>query len=364
VKIYYISERREKRNTAGAKAPADISAICKSLGYQEFMMPRFPSGKNKIYQKAWLFLEGTYNWVRLKNTIEDESVVIYQHPMYGNRLMEKMIPMIQRKKHAKFVAVIHDLESLRGGIVGVIQRSTKTNEIADNSLLKKFDAIICHNEHMRKYLIGQGFIPEKLFNLEIFDYLSKERRVQPENSETPSIAVAGNLAIGKCAYIYNIFEKGNNPGLTVHLYGINFQEDRANHNMIYHGSFKPEELPGKLEGRFGLVWDGNSVETCEGNTGEYLKFNNPHKTSLYLSSGMPVIVWSQAAISDFVKENGVGITVDSLVEIENKIRSISRDEYKDMCVRTDEVGKKLKNGFYFKKTLMNVLIDNKWSISE
>ena len=345
--IYYISEKRDKRNTAGAKAPSDISEICKKLGYNEFIMPRFPSGKNKFYQKAWLLFGGTYNWLRLMNTIEPGSIVIYQHPMYGNRLMEKMIPLIQKKKNVKFIVVIHDLESLRGGISGVIERSAKTNDIADNALLKKFDGVICHNEHMRRYLIGQGFDPDKIINLEIFDYLTDVERKQPEKGDIPSIAIAGNLAIGKCAYIYNIVSHDHNQELKINLYGINFQGDKATYRMIYHGSFKPEELPGKLVGDFGIVWDGNSAETCAGNTGEYLKYNNPHKTSLYLASGMPVIVWNQAAIADFVIENGVGFVVDSLDQIEDRIRAISCDDYRQMRERADSIGKKLRQGYYF-----------------
>ena len=104
-KRYFISEQRRKRNTAGSKAPADISAVCRSLGYEEFDMPCFPSGKNKLYQKAWLLLGGAYHWTRLKNVIEKDSIVLYQHPMYGNRLAEKMIPVIRKKKEAFFISL-------------------------------------------------------------------------------------------------------------------------------------------------------------------------------------------------------------------------------------------------------------------
>lgn len=355
MKVYYISEKREKRSTAGAKAPSDISAICKKAGYLEFGMPQFPSKKNKIYQKLWLLIGGFHNWTKLKNTIEKDSVIIYQHPMYGNRLMMKMIPMIKKAKHARFIAVVHDLESLRGGIAGVIQRSAKTNDIADNGLLKLFDAVICHNEHMRGYLIEQGVDPEKLINLEIFDYLSDEKMVSHEKGDEPSVAIAGNLSPGKCPYIYKIFDNENNPDLKVHLYGINYQEDQTEKKLIYHGSFKPEELPGKLTGDFGLVWDGESAETCAGNTGYYLRFNNPHKTSLYLSSGMPVIVWSQAAIADFVLEHGVGMTVDSLAELETKIKNLSADDYKKMCEKAVEIGCKLREGYFTSKALKKAL---------
>ena len=222
-------------------------------------------------------------------------------------------------------------------------------------LLKKFDAVICHNDHMRHYLLEQGFDSDKLFNLEIFDYLSDVSRVQPEKGRGPSIAIAGNLATGKSSYIYDIFAREKNKGLKVHLYGVMFDASRAHKNMLYHGSFKPEELPEKLEGDFGLVWDGNSAETCAGNTGEYLKYNNPHKTSLYLSSGMPVIVWSKSAIADFVLGNGVGISVDSLLELEEKISGMSNSEYSHMCEQVTIVAERLKAGYYFKTALENAI---------
>jgi hypothetical protein len=32
----------------------------------------------------------------------------------------------------------------------------------------------------------------------------------------------------------------------------------------------PEELIKNLQGRYGLVWDGDALDTCSGLTGEYL----------------------------------------------------------------------------------------------
>jgi hypothetical protein len=290
-------------------------------------------------------------WKKLEKIVEDGDTVIFQHPMYGNRVTKKMVVKIKSKVNCRFVAVVHDLESLRGGIAGLINKNTKTNQIADTDMLKTFDAVICHNEHMRQYMIKQGFEAKRLVNLEIFDYLSDVDRHQPAKGKKPSIAIAGNLAIGKCGYIYDICKEGHNQNLTVNLFGNNYESEKAVGNMIWHGSFKPEELPGHLVGDFGLIWDGISAETCAGNTGEYLKYNNPHKTSLYLSSGMPVIVWSKAAIADFVLENKVGITVDSLFTLEETIANISAEDYKAMCENTYMVSKKLHDGFYFKKAL-------------
>ncbi len=354
---YYINEERKKRNTAGAKAPRDISEICEKLGMKRFPMPQFPSDKGTVYQKIWLAIVCPFYWMKLWITVKKGDVVLYQHPMYGNRVAAFFIPIIQKRKDCKFIAVIHDLESLRKGIAGVIKRSQKTNEVADNQLLKEFDIIICHNEHMKQYLISQGFDAGKLVCLGVFDYLCDHTDRKTARGKDPSIAIAGNLAPGKCGYIYDILKQqdGENADLTLHLYGEYFDKSKASGNMIYHGSYPPEELPLHLEGDFGLVWDGTSAETCAGNTGEYLKYNDPHKTSLYLAGGMPVIVWDQAAIADFVSENGVGITVASLEGLDRVISDLTDEEYKHMCENVVEIGKKIRSGWYFQTALKKCL---------
>ena len=354
-KIVHFVHPQKKRNTAGSKAPEDVTQICNNLGIQGIEMPLFPKDKSKLIQKIWLLTAAVYAWQKAYRSISKNSVIIYQHPSYAMRVSLRFLRMLQDKKRCRTIAIVHDLESLRGGIAGVTKTSNKTNAIGDNEFLKSFNVIICHNSHMREYMIQQGFNAEKLVDLEIFDYLTDAEELYLTKGEKPSLAIAGNLAAGKCSYIYDIIKDGNNAGLTMNLYGINFQSEYANDNMIYHGSFSPEELPGELKGDFGLVWDGNSADTCAGNTGEYLRFNNPHKTSLYLAAGMPVIVWKQAAIADFVIKNGVGIAVDGLSNIEETIGSVTADEYIEMCKKAREIGLHLRGGYYTKKAIETAL---------
>lgn len=135
-KIYYIDLDREKRNTAGAKAPDDIAELCRRGGYHRISMPLYPRDKSKLIQKIWLLTVCTCNWWRIMHCVEEDSIIIYQHPQYGVRIAEKMIPMVQRKRNCKFVTVVHDLESLRGGIEGVIKNNSRTNKLADSILLR------------------------------------------------------------------------------------------------------------------------------------------------------------------------------------------------------------------------------------
>ena len=119
---YYIDIGRKKRNTAGAKAPRDISEICRQRGMHRFRMPMLPTECCKLYQKLWILIVGTYYWWKLEHMVSEGDIVIYQHPMYGNRVAERYIPHIQKRKKVQFIAVIHDLESLRKGIDGVIPK--------------------------------------------------------------------------------------------------------------------------------------------------------------------------------------------------------------------------------------------------
>lgn len=117
-------------------------------------------------------------------------------------------------------------------------------------------------------------------------------------------------------------------------------------NIEYHGSFPVDEIPMMLDRGFGLVWDGDSIYGCQGQSGQYLRYNNPHKLSLYLSSGLPVVIWREAAEAKFVEENGVGILVDDLRDLQMIISRLSAEEWNDFIRNVRNVSKKLCNGFY------------------
>ena len=67
---------------------------------------------------------------------------------------------------------------------------------------------------------------------------------------------------------------------------------------------------------------------------------------MYLSAGMPVIVWKQAAIADFVLETGVGIAVDDLYSLDEVIGSITKEEYSRYAENAKKVADRLRSGYY------------------
>lgn len=81
------------------------------------------------------------------------------------------------------------------------------------------------------------------------------------------------------------------------------------------------------------------VFTCNGGFDEYLKYNNPHKFSLYLAARVSVIVWSQSTLANFVRGNEIGLCRDCLQDLKEAVPGIGRKiitvwlKKKKLCVQ-------------------------------
>ncbi len=353
--IYYTGLANQNRRTAGAKAPSDILELCRRRKYRFIEIKQPDERWPKPVQQAWKYAYAIKYWMSVLNKLKKGDVFIYQHPLYVSRLLPKFISKF-KEKGIKMIVLIHDLETLRKGIEGAVNANESANKMIEGRLLKKFDGVICHNERMKKHLVKRGYSPDKVVCLEIFDYLTDCKITKTgEKGEEPSLAVAGNLLRTKSGYIYHIHDSEQNKGLKVHLFGLSFDETVKNDDLIYHGSFPAAELPEALAGDFGLVWDGLEASTCAGHVGEYLRYNNPHKTSLYLASGLPVIIWSKAAMAEFILKNKLGIAIDDLADAKHAIEAVTQEEYAAMCENVRKISSQLRSGKHFYNALDKLL---------
>lgn len=141
-----------------------------------------------------------------------------------------------------------------------------------------------------------------------------------------------------------LYGNGNN------LHGI----DSLPH-ISYHGFIKSDELIASVQADFGLVWDGESLDGCTGSWGEYLKYNNPHKTSLYIRCGLPIIIWKGAALAQFIEQEQIGICITSLTELDSILSMLTEDEYRKMKQNVLHLSEKLSKGYYFKQAVNKAL---------
>ena len=335
---YLVSEKcRVNGKTAGNKAREDVEYILKKKGYKQIVL--YNSGDKKLIVILKLILCGT----KLMLVSKENDIVVFEHPYipaeYSSALAF-LSKLVSKLKKVKTVLIIHDLNSIRLGNLTISKEIKQINS---------YDAVICHNDLMKSFLQQNG-CTKKLINLWLFDYIVKGEKETIQKADY-DIVIAGNLSIEKSGYIYSLKKVSS---LKFALYGIGVMEEKLGGSISYMGSFSPDILPLKIEGRWGLVWDGDSIDSCIGDNGEYLKINNPHKLSLYLSSGIPVIVWNKSAIAFIVNHYQLGISVSSIKEAEHIIKHISEEKYQEICDNIQIFKERIVSGYYLTKAFDSI----------
>ena len=348
-KEFYINEKTI--NTAGVKARDDFDVILERMGFQS--LPVYYDGLDRQGDALSRQIH-IYSCVKAASApLQKGDVLFMQFPMLQTTLLSDLLIGHLRRLGVPYVLLLHDLESLRHGkrVSTSLIRKWKTR-VVEEGMLHSAAKIIVHNARMRDNLISMGIAREKLVDLELFDYLipnyDAKRRAGKVGKDKPVI-IAGNLRPHKSGYAYNL-----PSNCSFNLYGVDFTGE-LNVGSRYFGAFPPDELPYILRGSFGLVWDGHSSDTCTGVYGEYLRLNCPHKVSLYLASGIPVAIWKEAAMADFVTKNKVGIVISSLHELRETIDRLSEREYMEMVQNAERIGARLRMGYYSKAAIQSCM---------
>ena len=289
----------------------------------------------------------TYYVMLLKNmlgfffSIKPGSIVGVQYPLLSiNNVFRHFIKLAKFKK-VYFFCIVHDIHSLRtGGKDQAMINQDITN-------LNQFDRIIVHNQQMLDWLKQNGLQPDAII-LEVFDYLSGN--FKDNNTDTTGenlIVYAGNLI--KSKFIYRLHELKN---CSFNLYGPGYITALAGKEsrVKWKGQYSPEQVTKELRGNFGLIWDGESCEACDEILGNYLKYNAPHKFSLYIAAGLPVIAPAGSAIGNFVKANDIGFLINSVYDLDNI--KISSDDYSEMKKNVLLLRAKIISGYFFTEALL------------
>ena len=322
-------------SNAGSKAPFDVQKVAERLGYKRIDIHFLTGGNKETNAQKWSIQQNRSDWEECYNMLPKKSILLVQIPC--RQLQEARhdtILRLRREKNIKIIALIHDIESLR------VQYNDETLQQDFNFMVKNADFFIVHTLRMKEYFIKTfGVSADRVTSLDLFDYLMEYDRVEQVKFER-AITVAGNLDPFKSKYVYKL----KDLRVKLNLFGSGYKEEMTDSNVTYHGVFPVDKIPFVLSSGFGLVWDGDSLETCAGYTGRYLRYNSPHKCSLYLAAGLPVIVWKEAAVAGFVQEHGVGIAVSSLFEVPEILESMTEERYNEYLENLVPVSKALREG--------------------
>lgn len=278
---------------------------------------------------------------RILTTLHKGDTLCLQYPM---KKFYTLACKLAHVKKARVVTIVHDL--------GAFRRHKLTVE-QENRRLSNTDFLIVHNQKMQDHLIAHGF-KHPIFCLDIFDFLtaSQPSPFAAPRSPLPAspihVVYAGNLARWRNEFLYHLDEEMGQ--WTLDVYGKGF-DDASNHNpnLHYHGSLPPDDFVAQVNADFGLVWDGSSLDECDGEWGRYLLINNPHKTSFYLRAGIPVIVWAEAAMAPFVLKEGIGIAIHSIRELKEILPAMTSETYARLKMNAMKFSEKLGSGYYTRR---------------
>ncbi|KRM05653.1 hypothetical protein FC89_GL001357 [Liquorilactobacillus ghanensis DSM 18630] len=317
---------------AGPKAKNDIEKILVAEGFQPLNLEL---SRNK-------FKKLLYALVGLNKVFKGKEIdnLVFQYPIYSIFLTQRFIHAIRKYTHAKIYFIIHDIESLRA------YKGNQNYQKKELAIFNSTDGMIVHNEAMHRWLTEQG-VTVPMEELGIFDYLNPIPE-QNQPSYDYSVCFAGNLK--SAGFLQKLKLKQGR----LDVFGPN-QADEYPANVNYQGLYPADQLPKYLKTSFGLVWNGDLLTKCDGDFGEYMQYNMPHKTSLYLSSGIPVIVWKKAAAAKFIEDNQVGIAVDDLNDLEQLLTKIDHQQYETFKQNSLEISKLLRNGSFVKKAIHNLM---------
>ena len=340
------------RMTAGEKARDDLDAIMEDIGFQELLVYYKDADKKdtknpfkKVAKQIGVFRSFKTAYAGLNQG----DTLFIQFPTKQSTVFYPALISRLRKKGVRLILLVHDLETLRLGRLKSTPFLKKIKmKLMEISTLRSASKVIVHNKSMVELLASMGVDEGKMVPLGIFDYLIPNydaSRREGKTGKNKHVIVAGNLRPQKVGYAYNL-----PTNCDFNLYGVDFS-GRLHGSSKYFGAFPPNEIPYVMEGSFGLVWDGRLAETCSDVFGEYLRINCPHKASLYLASGIPVAIWKQAALADFIEKNHVGITVESLYNLHPAIDKVTDAEYAEMVKNAEKIGEKLRAGEYTKEAI-------------
>lgn len=327
-----ISVSEIEKNNAGPKAKVDIDKVLKEKENFQVIDLHY-NWDSKLLKFRYISWDIPHLMRHL-----DADEIFFQFPSYSRTLMNSFVKNIRKYTKAKLFFIIHDLESLRSFSA---DPTYKPEEI---KWLKEADGLIAHNQKMIAWIRENG-VKTPIVKLGLFDYLNPQA-INTNTDYNKSICFAGNLK--KAGFLAQL-----PASVRLDVFGPNL-DPQLKEKVTYKGLYTPEELPKHLTENFGLIWDGNSADKCDGVYGNYLRYNCPHKASLYLSTGLPIIVWRKAAIANYIERNKLGFAVDSLDDIPVLLDSVTPDQFKELKANAQKVAKELRAGQHIRNAVNKI----------
>ncbi|GFH40712.1 beta-1,6-galactofuranosyltransferase [Pseudolactococcus insecticola] len=334
----------KEKTASGFIANHDAAQSAKEIGFSQINYFRY-NGKEESPDALNARLDGILAAVRPGDTI------VYQYPMWQIDLKfeQRFLAKVRRKSGAKVIALVWD-------ILSWLHDDRDRDYTQDWSLkaLNEFDLVICANPKMAQRLKTQGGVTKPILSWDLSD--SRYDGPLREKTFQKKLFFVGRLdksdfsqykAKTKMALIGGMGPKSEPLS----------DEVLHQENLIFHGEMPNDEIPFMFDGGFGVInyaTDNLDNAFFKGN-GTYGQYNNPLKLSQYLAGGIPVIVASNSAHADFVREKNIGLVLDDLNQIDAILDAMTAEDYQKMLDALKPYQEAVSTGFFTKRALMEAL---------
>ncbi|ADG40624.1 MULTISPECIES: sugar transferase [Leuconostoc] len=320
---HFITHTIEPWMPLGAlKAKSDYADIAVASGWTSLPIYRYNDARysddtRMTHLNEWL------------TPVKSNDLVLHQFPTYMSADLENAFVTKLNQNKIRSAVLIHDIEPLR-------LNKTSTWEF---DVLNRYDTIIVHSEAMKKRLQAAGITSQFIIQ-SFFDYLSHP---VPVAQFSHRINFAGTFQKSPWLQTYT------GPQLT--LFGSKpkkWQHINLPTTIDYQGNFDPDRIVSHLYDGFGLIWD-NDFDDKTYQT--YTKYNAPHKASLYLRAGLPLIAWSQSALGQLIVTSHIGLVIDNLDDLSVALKKVDRQQYLLWQTNIKKISENLRLGMYTRQTL-------------
>ncbi|MCW3120453.1 MAG: hypothetical protein JWM28_4535 [Chitinophagaceae bacterium] len=323
---FFIRQYSANEFFHGGIGYVDAEKILSLKNFTPLLFPHYADFSMRAKLSRFFYL------LKIFFTIPRGASLVFLFPVFA-KMSRLLLRILRLKGDRRLVCFIADIDGIKDGDEQLLKK-----EIAE---LKRYRYFIVHNDAMRQWLQAQVPVTA-IVSIEFFDFLANP--FWGDREKNKQIVFAGNLEKSTFLAKLDLLQL-KSPELHFNLYGPGCTDTMSSQaNATFKGFFKPYELPERLEGAFGLVWDGDSIEKPGGSLGNYMQYISHHKLSLYIISGLPLIVPEMAASAPLVKKYGIGITINSLHEIQERIDSLSIEQYQLMRDNMKPLARKISAG--------------------
>lgn len=312
-------------NTALSKIHSDIVEIARQEGYEPLYI--FSYNDEKESDEA---LNARIDGITA--CVSQGDLVLHLSPFlnsfrFSQRFIHKM-----KARGTHYVTGVIDSEFLR---YPARQRENNAFIGRELELFQEAEAVLVHGKAMADALKNEG-LKSHVIERGPFDYLTEAEEVKLSGSLERKICFVGN------PFKSDFLERWDYKTPLMAFYPKGSEEVSApSVEVMGHENFF-ERIP---RNRFGIFWESGH------NYQAYSRYTAPHKCALYMTLGMPIIAWSGAHIAQFIEKEGIGFTVNSIDEIDQKLASLTTEELKDMKRKANRMSYRIRTGFYTKNAL-------------